>query len=263
MKRLHLFEIEDQPWFPEICRNFLTDFLESVSNLTGVYDVCLPLIERLQAATGTRRILDLCSGAGGPWPRWARTGQIPGEVLLSDRFPNRTAYSRLERDFERIGFCSHSVEALEAPKSLAKVHTLFTAIHHLKPEDLSQLLQRCQKEEIALGAFDFNQRSLWTLLGIPLLALVSNWLITPFLKPFSWKRLLLTYLIPVVPLAAAWDGLASQLRSYKPEELREMTDSLQCSRYQWQVETRHRFGVYPVTCLIGFPVKTQRSGGGP
>ena len=50
----------------------------------------------------------------------------------------------------------------------------------------------------------------------PLSTLFGYLLLTPFITPRSWSRVLWTYLIPVVPLATCWDGVVSLLRVYSP-----------------------------------------------
>jgi hypothetical protein len=52
----------------------------------------------------------------------------------------------------------------------------------------------------------------------PLLVLFA----TPFIRPFRWRRLLWTYLLPAVPLTCWWDGVVSQLRAYTVPELERL-----------------------------------------
>jgi hypothetical protein len=54
---------------------------------------------------------------------------------------------------------------------------------------------------------------------------------TPFIRPFRWKRLLWTYLIPLVPLVCWWDGLVSQLRAYTADEMLELARGM--DEFQW------------------------------
>ena len=44
MKRIHLFEFEDQTWFPSFLRNYVTDFLQFLSNKAKVYESVVPEI---------------------------------------------------------------------------------------------------------------------------------------------------------------------------------------------------------------------------
>ena len=55
-----------------------------------------------------------------------------------------------------------------------------------------------------------------------LLTPFAVWLMTPFMRPFRWSRLLLTYPLPLVPLTCLWDGIVSQLRAYTADELVEL-----------------------------------------
>jgi CO dehydrogenase flavoprotein C-terminal domain len=67
MKRVHLFEIEDQLWVPTVFRNMLTDFLTHLNMIFGFYEVAMPLIDKVLAHIKSKQIIDLCSGASGPW----------------------------------------------------------------------------------------------------------------------------------------------------------------------------------------------------
>ncbi len=46
MGRIHLFEFEDQKWFPTFLRNYGTDFLQFLSNKTKMYKPIIPIIEK-------------------------------------------------------------------------------------------------------------------------------------------------------------------------------------------------------------------------
>ena len=87
----------------------------------------------------------------------------------------------------------------------------------------------------------------WNDQPVPLLVL----LITPRIRPFSWARLVLTYLFPIVPLLILWDGLVSCLRTYRVAELRAMTADLDDS-YTWDAGEYRRRGMV-ITYLIGAP----------
>ncbi|HEX2711361.1 MAG TPA: hypothetical protein VHM88_03930, partial [Candidatus Acidoferrales bacterium] len=67
MRRLQLIEIHDQTWFPRSARDATTDTLQLTLNVVNLYK---PIVSRLRRAledARTRRVLDLCSGGGGPW----------------------------------------------------------------------------------------------------------------------------------------------------------------------------------------------------
>ena len=80
------------------------------------------------------------------------------------------------------------------------------------------------------------------------------WLITPFIRPFSWSRLFWTYVIPVLPFLVAHDAAVSCLRTYSLAELDELTAGIGGPGWRWE-RGRSWAGRIPnrVTWLIGRP----------
>ena len=77
---------------------------------------------------------------------------------------------------------------------------------------------------------------------------------TPMIRPFRWSRLLCTYVVPIIPLVLLFDGVVSCLRTYRPQELREMIKKLAGIEYQWEIGEHSRAsGRAPITYLIGYP----------
>ena len=75
---------------------------------------------------------------------------------------------------------------------------------------------------------------------------------TPFIRPFRWSRFLITYVVPIVPLAVVFDGVVSCLRTYTPAELLGMAEQAAPDGYVWRAGTVGK-GPVPVTYLIGQP----------
>ena len=67
MKRIHLFEFEDQKWFPGFLRDYGTDFLQFLSNKSKLFKPALPILEKGLERSDTQDIIDLGSGGGGGW----------------------------------------------------------------------------------------------------------------------------------------------------------------------------------------------------
>ena len=243
MGRLHLFEIHDQPWCPRSLRDALTDFLQFTITLGGSYDVVAPLLRDAIARAGATRVLDLCSGAGGPWR--ALRHEIPVPVLLTDKFPNRVAAAGAPP------FHPEPVGATAVPAELPGFRTLFTSFHHFRPTEARAILADAVRRGQGIGVFEVSRRA-------PLeIAVISlTWLavlvLVPFIRPVRWSRLAWTYLPPVLPLVGLFDGLVSCLRTYSPSELRELWRGL--DTYEWQVgETRSGWSPLVVTYLVGVP----------
>ena len=64
-KRIHLFEFEDQKWFPQLLRNYVTDFLQYLANKAKVYEPVVDVINETLQKSNTTQIIDLGSGGGG------------------------------------------------------------------------------------------------------------------------------------------------------------------------------------------------------
>ena len=60
-------------------------------------------------------------------------------------------------------------------------------------------------------------------------------LMTPFVRPLTWKQIVFTYIIPIIPICYAWDGQASLPRTYSFEDLKEFTKDLN-NQYTWEIE---------------------------
>ena len=247
MKRLHLFELEDLPWFPVVLRDCMTDFLAIVNLVIGPYDPCLPLLEELLGPD--RQVVDLCAGAGGPWERWLRNG-FDCCVLLTDRYPNVEAFERLSSD-PRVDMHRTPVDATAVPSDLRGVRTLFTSLHHFAPEQVKSILADAVRARQPIAAFDFNQRELFNIVSIPAAAWAACWTLTPLVTPFRWSRLLFTYVLPAIPIAACWDGFVSQLRAYTVAELEEIVSSLEAPGYRWKVGQKRWRGIVRITYLTG------------
>ncbi len=238
MMRLHLFELEDQSWFPKSVRDVGTDFMRFVAEVARPYRAMVPRLARALAATGSPGILDLCSGGAGPAVairnQLAAGGQ-PVPVILTDKFPNRPAFERARRvTGGGVDFIETPVDATAVPAHLVGFRTLFSGLHHFGPETARHILQDAVDHRQPIGVFEITRRSPLHILGATLLPL-AIWSSTPFIRPFRWSRLLWTYALPVVPAFLTWDAIVSCLRTYSVAELHELVDGLSCENYSWEI----------------------------
>src|SRR5258708_1779668 len=100
MKRRHWIEISDEPWCPQGIRRAATDYCRFVTELSRVYNAVAPLLVEALQRTGGCRILDLGSGAAGPWiglQRRVREMGVDVSVCLSDHNPDLEAFERARR----------------------------------------------------------------------------------------------------------------------------------------------------------------------
>jgi hypothetical protein len=260
MKRFHLFEIHDQEWCPRAIRDAETDYLQFVIAKMKGYAPVVPVLAAALQRTATRQVLDLCSGAGGPWfwlqPVLARRG-LDVSVCLTDKYPNPGALGAsrdLSLAYQAFHYHPEPVDVTGVPDELPGFRTLFSAFHHFRPEQARAILGDTVRKHQGIAVFEGTYRSalaMFLMLLVPLMVL----LVTPFIRPFRWSRLFWTYLVPVVPLVSLFDGLVSCLRTYSVQELRELTKDLGANNYHWDFgELKGTGGPIPITYLIGVPI---------
>jgi len=227
--------------------------------ISQCYTPIIPHLLSILERTKSKKIVDMCSGAGGPWLGIKKTLEqklnSPVSLCLTDKYPNLTLFQHTKtKKQQKIDYYKNSVDATQLPSELKGMRTLFSSFHHFHPEEASSILKDAVKHKQGIGIFEITQRNLFSILMVCLMPLAVL-VVTPFLRPFSWSRLVLTYLIPVIPFLVFFDGFVSCLRSYTLDELRKMTKEFSEEGYQWEIgEKRGKFLPIPVTYLIGYPI---------
>lgn len=173
---------------------------------------------------------------------------------LTDKYPNLPAFRGLaEEHAGGISYVADSIEATDVPRGLTGVRTLFNAFHHFPPEAGRAVLQSAVAAGQPIAVFEIPERTMATIIPLlvtPLFVCIA----TPFIRPFHWRRLLWTYVLPLVPLTCWWDGLVSQLRAYTVPELEALASGPSAGAYRWTAG-RVPVGATPghLTYLIGMP----------
>jgi hypothetical protein len=264
MRRYHLFEWEDQPWLPVILRDYLTDHLRFVLSWDEARPLHLAISSILRPAMarlGTREIVDLCSGGGGPLlavQRYLRTEmRFETTVTLTDLYPNIAALKEAESSSNGgIRTCRESVSAFDVPSDLDGIRTLFTAFHHFRPNDARRILQDAASKRRGIAVFEPFERSPRMAASLAVAGIVLCPLLMPRIGRISLGRFALTYLVPLAPAVAAWDACVSSLRCYTVPELRDLAASVSAEGFTWeagQLPVSMLHVPAPLTYLIGLP----------
>jgi hypothetical protein len=257
MRRLQLFEFEDFPWFPNTIRNLMTDYLRHVTIRLRLYE---PIARKLRDAmqhVGSRKIVDLCSGGGGLLPQihndLVEHQGFPVSVVFTDKYPNLESLHRLcEKHPRLLSLERESVDATRVPSTLKGFRTLFSAFHHFPPHVAREILRDAVRQRTGIAIFELSQRSLIGLVPM-FLTPFGALLFTPMIRPFTFPRVLWTYLIPIVPAFLFWDGVVSSLRTYSTQELESLVGSLGDNDYEWDVGQCPAPNGFKVTYLVGTP----------
>lgn len=253
MSRIHLFEFEDQQWLPEFIRNYMTDFLQFLSNKTAMYKGIVTIIEKGLKESRTNQIIDLASGGGGGliWLNNELRKNNPDlKILLTDYFPNIPAFEHTQKQANNFDFVKTSVDARNVPENLKGIRTQFLSFHHFKPKDAQQILQNAIDTNSSIAIFEGQERSFQSIMAMifsPFTVLVT----APFIRPFHIGRIIFTYLIPIVPVLILWDGVVSSLRTYSVEEMNTLVSNLNNKEnFNWEVG-RVKSGPTKILYLLG------------
>jgi hypothetical protein len=257
LPRIHAVELHERPGCPALFRRIATDYLRTVGEVFRAFEPVAPLLARALERHGARRIIDLCSGGSGPTVKLAesiqaRLGFAP-EVVLTDLYPNLRAFAwSRARAHVPVSYESSPVDALAVPEHLQGVRTVFDAFHHFRPIQARALLTDAARKRAPILIVEATERSLPAILGMLLFVPLLVLLLTPLVRPFSWGRLLFTYLVPVAVPLIVFDGVVSCLRSYTPEELRAMSRDLESPAFRCEIgQLKSRGGT--LTYLLGAP----------
>ena len=240
-------------WIPASLRGTGTDFLRFIIGMGKPYNRVFPRLIEAVKDSDTDRIIDLCSGGGGPVAAFTAAlaaAEFNLPVTLTDLYPSRTARQMTSRSEGRTEYPADPVEATAVPPNLTGFRTMFTSFHHFEPSSARRILANAVEARQPIGVFELTERKL----GLAIFSLTNilfALVLTPFVRPFRWSRLLWIY-TGVGPAVIWWDGMVSCLRSYTVAELEAMVDSLPPNDYRWQigVEAARPAGI---TYLIGVP----------
>jgi hypothetical protein len=226
MRRVQFIELHEQPWFPSSLRDDVTDAVQFGFNLMRAYTPIAPLLQNLIDSTAhgnnnQQSIVDMCSGGGGPWLDLSRklrgrdTDCNGVQIWLTDKYPNLEAFQSISASSDHhITYYPESVDAMNVPRALKGMRTMFTSFHHFPPEDARAILQNAVDAGESIGIFEITRRAPSTIL--------------------------------------LFDGIVSCLRTYRPQELRHIVERLTCCQYNWEIgELAGKRA--PVTYLIGHP----------
>jgi hypothetical protein len=258
--RRQLAEIIDQPWCPTFLREGVTAYLQLLASLGHPFGRALPHLRAALEASKSSKVVDLGSGVGGPWLKLQQhlereVGSVV-DVTLTDLHPEELAKLRVDTSRSSGALTVHPspVDARSVPMELDGFRTLFSTFHHFSPEEAREVLADAVARRQGIAIFEMTHRSLLAVIMMLLTPCMAFW-VTPFIKPFKWTRLLFTYLIPVIPLVIAFDGVVSCLRTSTPKELLELAESCGDVGYRWEAMQVGAFppSLIPITMLIGVP----------
>ena len=242
MKRIQLFEFEDFAWFPGWIRELMTNYIVAIHKLLGSSDELADLLAKALKYTDNSKIIDLCSGGGGPMLEVAKIlkekhGVKDLNVTMTDLYPNTKAAAQINSMGDpSLSYTTEPVNAANVDASQKGVRTMVCSMHHMNPEVAHNILKDAKEAAQPICVFEISDNShpkfIWWA-AIPINIIVV-FLVTLFVRPMSWKQVVFTYIIPILPLLIAWDGAVSNARTYTLEDLDEVLKGLESDTYTWE-----------------------------
>ena len=242
MKRTDLFEFEDFVWFPNWIRICVTRLIVVMHQFLKSSEDLVPLINRALKHSNQNTIVDLCSGSGGPMiavfnDLANEQGNNNIELILTDLYPNLEMAAKInDSTIKNISYKTTPVDACNVNTELKGVRTMVGSFHHMKPDIARQILENAKESKVPICIYEISDNAYPTFLWwmtIPIIFLMS-FFITPFVRPLTWKQIIFTYIIPVIPLFFAWDGAVSNVRTYTLEDLDILLKGLESEDYKWE-----------------------------
>lgn len=246
MKRVHLFEFEDQSWFPDWIRKYMTRYIATLHRLFGTSGLIASTLNPLIKKYDIRTILDLCSGSGGPMIDAIQIlkkdfNHQDLHLTMSDLYPNQEVAEHYNsKANSNISYHNFPVNAAEHPFSDTNMTTMICSFHHMEPETARSILQNASNSKKPFFLFELSNNStphiITLLVGLPVTFFMVL-IFTPFVRPLSITQIIFTYLIPILPIFIAWDGTVSNMRTYTIKDLEELLEQVDSPHYNWETDT--------------------------
>lgn len=257
MPRRHVFEVHEQDWCPDILRLGTTNVLQIIANVLPTYNHIAPQIKDALQHTAQPQVVDLCSGAGGPWLKVSEAlhelDTALSHVTLTDEYPNPEGF-RLDEDntFYTFVYEKDPIDAMDVPSRMQGLRTIFAAFHHFKPDEAKAILHDAVRKGEPIAIYEITERHPMTMFFIALAGPLFVFFGLPFVRPFRPAYLLWA---PILAITLTFDGLMSCLRTYSVEELHELVNDPELQAYDWQIgrEQPRLTSPLPVIYLVGTP----------
>ncbi len=257
IRRLQLFEFEDQSWLPPWLRDEMTEHLSRMFMSPKVEPIHVAMTEELSALlarTNTTEIMDLCSGSGGPipavLPMLNRTSGPEITATLTDLYPNSRLTENEAGKWPCIRVEPTPIDARSVPIGKAGLRTMFNAVHHFQPAQVAQILQSATQGGHSIAIFEPFERTPLLALRLAAGGIVEGWRNA---RRYRGSKLRTIAIHLLLPTTLGWDGAVSVLRGYRAEELLAIakgSDLEHCMTWRSQ---RLPFSWGAMTVLVGEP----------
>lgn len=262
MRRLHLFEFQDQRWIPRRLRASVLEVLQHQITVSRMYAPAVEVLRRALEACHCRTIVDIGSGGGATaiqvQAMLAEAGW-PVALTMTDKYPDAGAIARTTLlGSPNTSYRAEPVDATRVPPDLRGFRTFFTSFHHLRPGAAVSVLRSAVDDGAPVAAFEFTRRSAANVAGMALspFAVLRELRATTAVRGANAGA---APLLALAPFVYAWDGAVSHLRTYTVAELEALARAAGGKAFRWEAGQAGG-GEYPITYLLGIPDRAAAAG---
>lgn len=198
------------------------------------------------------RVKILGAGAGGPifrLQKYLLSKSLKVHFTLTDLVPNPEL---VDTSDDLLSYEQQSVNALEThPTKSNEAIMMIGCFHHFDPEQARKILNNFQNQRSAVYILEVSTRN-WLSVACNLLFWLPSTLSAPFIRPFSWLRILFSWIIPIFPLFFVLYGVISSLRTYSKNEFLSLANP--DPNYKWEVtDFSSMGGLFKLRSYLGKP----------
>jgi hypothetical protein len=250
-------ELEDFDWFPVVLRRFQTEFIGTMVEKTHIYRPLVPILDCILTRHQPQAITDLCTGNANPALYLHKRLFEAPKLVLTDKFPHLEAAQF--RAQPQIQVINESVDVLDMRFENNQLYMMFNAFHHFDANAQNKIMTDLQQAGSPFIFVEILQPKLFEYLKIAVTTTLGQLLLTPFVRPFSWLRLLFTYIIPINLLTVTYDGLVSVSKSKSVAQFQEVLPKNPTANYQIKVLQLSSYFFTRLTLIQGQPIHVEQT----
>ena len=225
---MFLKELEDYPWFPSYLRKMQLEYVGWISVQLRLYHPLLKLLQQFPS----NKWIDLASGSG--WPAFYLQKNASHQIhyTLTDLYPDSVSN-------EVKKYVAVEVEPfnlLDLQPQVGKQYSMFNAFHHFTLVQQKEIIKKIKEAKSSCMIAEVLEPTWLCFLQVTL----ATFIVQPFtawaIRPFSFIRIITTYIIPIQLITVAWDGWISVLKSKSLSQYKALVSDLADNQYSIEVK---------------------------
>lgn len=243
-------ELEDYDWFPKILRQFQVEAIGYFVHILGLYKPVVSKVNELIHAHHITHMVDLCSGSGLPSLYIHKQLSHKVKLLLTDKYPQ--AIPNLNQG---ITYLNTPVDVLSVTIQPNTLYTMYNAFHHFTYAQKQSIITHFASCNAVLVIVEIVQPTIQHAISVILASTVLQLIVAPCIKPFSWLRLLYTYIIPINIITVLYDGVISVCKSKSVHWYRNFFNIFTTNTYAISTNSIYIQGT-PILVITAAPIPT-------